>query len=99
MRSKAAQTRKDLFRCTEGHLSKAGEKQVLVATRVRPARYSVWATNNRGETRLLRTHGYEIEEERPYCLDHAINVHCVRGEPVERTVRFRSTRSLDWWEH
>ena len=89
--SKAAQTRKEVFECSAGHTSKAGQKQVLVAVKRRSVTYNILATNRQGLTDFTTARGYETVEERPYCLEHAPAVLPEVVGSVTKHYKFLST--------
>lgn len=60
-----------MFRCTQGHLSSLGDKQVMVITKIRPVGYTEIATDRKRKQHPHQATGYEPVEERPYCVDHA----------------------------
>lgn len=62
-----------MFRCTEGHLSKPGDKRILVPTALRSVTYRQWVQpkDRRKPKELGTQHGYETVREAPFCPDHA----------------------------
>jgi hypothetical protein len=87
---KAAQTRKDVFRCSAGHTSKAGQALVMVPTQIRRVTYAQYATSPKGVTHYSETQGVETVAERPYCHDHASQVPALMAGEVTRSFRFVS---------
>lgn len=65
-----------MFRCTAGHLSNHGDKQVLVATVLRSVAYERWVQpkDRKLPKRREMVRGVEPIREQPYCIDHASTV-------------------------
>jgi hypothetical protein len=83
-----------VFKCSQGHTSKANEKQVLVAVKRRRVTYLNIATNPAGLTSYSKTVGYETVQEKPYCVEHSRSAPALTVADVSRTFRYDSLDPL-----